>query len=288
MPLAPRSASAELPNNNDSPARAEPVTQLIMWIRSTSTVLFRRFRAPCFVACQLLMALLFVQLPAHLKAQQLRVELDAKMLVNEAEVGDPRGLIDEQREIIGPPQGQPTKSWQLNSKYWKQFPFSCYLDLGKEMNLSSLWLFDTNGTGDVAISVGAPGAWKEVATYDCGSYLKWAEIKLDVTSRYVRITRQTPGANFSEIAIYEYTKEAYEQLLAARAEQARLQAERAAALRRAREEALRRPLIELPPYGTLSLVDEIDCARPTPRTRFTSRRRTPAGCSPSWAATRAC
>ncbi len=52
------------------------------------------------------------------------------MLTNEADVGDPSGLVDEQREIIGPPAGKPTTTWELNSKYWKQFPFSAYLDLG--------------------------------------------------------------------------------------------------------------------------------------------------------------
>ena len=77
-------------------------------------------------------------------AQQLRVELKPTMLTNEAEVGDPSGLIDEQREIIGPPAGKPSSTWELNSKYWKQFPFSAYLDLGEKKNLSSLWIYDTN------------------------------------------------------------------------------------------------------------------------------------------------
>ena len=59
-----------------------------------------------------------------LTAQQVRVELQSNMLINEADVGDPSGLVDEQREIIGPPAGKPNTTWELNSKYWKQFPFS--------------------------------------------------------------------------------------------------------------------------------------------------------------------
>jgi hypothetical protein len=197
-------------------------------------------------------------LPAS--AQELRVELQPAMLVNEAEVGDPSGLVDEQRQIIGPPAGKPTTTWELNSKYWKQFPFSAYLDLGAPKNLSSLWLYDTNDKGDVVVSAGEPGKWQEVATYDCAAYLAWAEIKLDVTTRYLRITRKTPGANFSEIAVYEYSAEAYQQMLARKAEDARRESERQSALAKAREEALRRPLVEMPPYGTLSLVDEVVCA----------------------------
>lgn len=220
------------------------------------------FRSRCchavLLAAFVLAAVLSVAGPA--RAQQLRVELKPAMLTNEAQVGDPAGLIDEQREIIGPPTGKPSTTWELNSKYWKQFPFSAHLDLGAEKNLSSLWLYDTNGEGDVVISAGKPGEWKEVATYDCGLYLKWAEVKLDVRTRYLRITRQTPGANFTEIAVYEYTGEAYDALLVKRAEEARLQAERQAALKKARAEALQRPLVEMSPYGTLSLVDEIDCA----------------------------
>ncbi len=82
------------------------------------------------------------------------------------------------------------------------------------------------------ISAGEPGKWKEVATYDCGAYLAWAEVKLDVTTRYLRITRKTPGANFSEIAVYEYSQEAYQAMLARKAEEARREAERQAALKK--------------------------------------------------------
>ena len=60
-------------------------------------------------------------------------------------------------------------------------PLQRYLDLGTKKHLSSLWIYDTNGKGDVVISAGEPGKWKEVATYDCGSYLAWAEVKLDAT-----------------------------------------------------------------------------------------------------------
>ena len=61
-----------------------------------------------------------------------------------------------------------------------------------------------------------------MATYDCAAYLAWAEVKLDVTTRYLRITRKTPGANFSEIAVYEYSDEAYQEMLARKAEAAEL------------------------------------------------------------------
>ncbi len=217
-------------------------------------------RSTCVVRTILLTFVLVSAETSTGQAQQLRVELKSGMLTNEGAVGDPSGIIDEQREIIGPPQGKPATTWKLDSKHWKQAPFSAHLDLGEEKNLSSLWIYDTNNKGDVVISAGKPGAWKKVATYDCGAYLKWAEVKLNVTTRYVRITRVTPGANFAEIALYEYSEQAYRAMLLRKAELAQREAARQAALKVAREEALRRPLVDMPPYGKVSLVDEIVCA----------------------------
>lgn len=195
-------------------------------------------------------------------AQETRVDLNPRMVVNETDIGEPAGLVDEQRQIIGPPAGKPSSSWSINSKHNKKYPFSVYLDLGATKPLSRLWLFDTNGMGEVEISCGEPGRWKKVATYDCGSYLKWASVQLDVATRYVRVTKKSPGANFSEIAVYEYTPEAYKAMLARKAEEARKKAERDAAIRRAMDEMRKRPLVDLgEPFGKLYLVDEIDCSK---------------------------
>ena len=211
-----------------------------------------------------------------LQAQELRVELSPKMLANEAKLGDATSLVDEQRAIIGPPTGSPKTGWEIPSQEWKGFPYSVTLDLGEEKMLSSLWLFDTNGDGKVGISAGTPDKWREVAEYDCRAYLKWAEVRLDVQTRYLRLTRMTPGANFSEIAVYEHSKEAWQELQKQQAEAVRAAALREVAMQKAREEALRRPIVELEPYGRLSLVDEINCAAVTPTHEFTE---TPAGVS---------
>ena len=134
---------------------------------------------------------------ASATGQQVRVELTPAMVTNEAAFGDPSGMVDEQREIIGPPAGAPTMIWKVESQHNSGFPVSAHLDLGAEKKLASLWLFDTHNSGGVVISAGSPGNWTPVANYDCGSYMKWAEIKLDVINRYLRITRQTPRAKFN-------------------------------------------------------------------------------------------
>ena len=189
-------------------------------------------------------------------AQETRVELTASMIVNETDIGTPAGLVDEQRLIIGPPVGKPSTAWKINSKHNKKYPFSIYLDLGKPKPLSKLWLFDTHGKGDVEISCGEPGTWQKLATYDCGSYMKWQGIPLDVVTRYVRLTRKSPGATFTEIAVYEHTPEAYKALLARKAEAARKKALRDAALAKAMAEMKKRPLVDLgEPFGKLYLVE---------------------------------
>jgi len=191
------------------------------------------------------------------------------MIVNESDLGDPSGLVDEQRRIVGPPVGRPSRAWKINSRHNRKYPFSAYLDLGAEKKLSRLWLFDTNGTGDVEISVGQPGRWRVVATYDCGSYLKWHSIAIDAATRYVRLTRRSPGANFSEIALYEHTEQTWQAMQARKADAVRKAAERKAALARALAEMKKRPLVDLgEPLGKAYLVDEIDCARREPDHRF--------------------
>jgi len=207
-------------------------------------------------------ALLLAGLLGALNAQETRLELRPSMVVNEADVGDPGALVDEQRQIIGPPAGKPSSIWRINSQHNKTYPYSAHIDLGSEKNLSTIWLFDTHNKGDVVISAGKPGAWNKVATYDCGTYMRWISVPLDVTTRYLRLTRMTPGAQFTEIAVYEYTAEAHQAMLARKAAQAKAEAERQAALARAEAEMKKRPLIDLgPPFGRAYLVDEVDCGK---------------------------
>ena len=197
-----------------------------------------------------------------LPAQEVRLELRPDMVVNEAEVGDPAGLVDEQQCIIGPPAGKPSSIWKINSRHNKTFPYSAHVDLGAVKNLSVLWLFDTHNKGDVVISAGEPGAWRPVATYDCGKYMQWVRVPLDVSSRYLRVTRTTAGAQFTEIAVYEYSPEAYQAMLTRKAAEAKAKAEREAALAHAREEMKKRPRVDMgPPFGEVYLVDTIDCGK---------------------------
>lgn len=192
--------------------------------------------------------------------QQRRVELSPAMLTHEGKAGDASGLIDEQREIIGPPVGTPETGWSIPADGWKDFPQSIVFDLGEPRPLAALWLFDVHGQGEVVISGGEPESWVEIARYQTTAYMKWVEVPLNVETRSLRLTRMSPGAAFNEIALYEHTPKSWAAYQEQQAESARQQAAKAEALANAKAEALRRPQFDLPPYGRLSLVDEIDCA----------------------------
>ena len=179
----------------------------------------RRIVCWCAVA-----AAVFAWGTSRAPGREIRIELAPTMVRNLSEVGDPAGLVDEQKLIIGPPVGKPSSIWRIESRHNKTYPHSAYVDLGAEKHLSTLWLFDTHNKGDVVISAGKPGAWREVATYDCGRYMHWAKVPLDLTSRYLRLTRMSAGAQFTEIAIYEYTPEAYRRMLERKAAEAKAKA----------------------------------------------------------------
>ncbi len=130
-----------------------------------------------------------------LPAQQLRVELDPSMVT--AEGGDPAGLVDEQREIIGPPAGKPLSTWKLNSKYWKQFPLQRLSRPRARKSICPASGFTTPTAK--ATSRSAPvnlAQWREVATYDCAAYLAWAEVQLDVTTRVSADHANDPRSQF--------------------------------------------------------------------------------------------
>ncbi len=206
-----------------------------------------------------------------------RVRLDPSMVVNEAPHGEPQNMVDEQGDPNRPHSGEPQTAWRIPSQYWKTiFPASAYIDLGQERYLSSLWIYDTNGKGNLDISAGSPGNWTKITTYDCGAYKAWVEIPLNVHTRYLRFTRHDGGSNFQEIALYEQTVEEHAAAQAKRiaeeraaaekaAEEARQKAIRDAAIAKAQQERASRPVIDLgEPFGQVTLIDEIDVAADDP------------------------
>ena len=195
---------------------------------------------------------------------QYRLLLRPAQVTADTPGADFSGLADEQFDVGDPPTGEPAIGWKTAAGHKQQFPIRAVVDLGVETPLAVLWIYDTYNTGEVVIHAGRPGAWKEMATYDCKRFKAWEAIPLDTAARYLMLEIKSAGAIFHEVALDAYSPRGWEAVQQARAEAQRKQAERQAALKLAREEALKRPLTELPPFGTLSLVDEVLCGAADP------------------------
>ena len=220
-----------------------------------------------------LILLLFV---VQATAQERRLTLAPLMITASSELADFSGLADEQDLIGDPPHNAATNGWRIPPQHWKNAPFSATIDLGQPRNLSALWVFDTNGKGDFDIETGEPGQWQTVTNYDGRQYLRWARLPLEVTTRYLRLELKSPEANFAEIALYEFTPEAYRALLVHQTAEAKELTERKAALQQAQQEFAGRPAFDLPPFGHVKLVDEVNCAAADPGHQL---RESPAGMS---------
>ncbi len=195
---------------------------------------------------------------------QYRLTLRPEQVTSSSPHADFSGLVDEQLEAGDPPSGEPATGWKIASQHNKEFPFQATIDLGTEVPLATLWICDMNGSGDVVIHTGKPGAWQVAATYDCKRYKNWAAEPLNVTTRYLMLELKSGGAIFNEIVLDAYSARGWEAVKLAQAEAERKEAERQAALKQAKEEALKRPMVELPPFGRLSLVDEVVCGAADP------------------------
>ena len=95
------------------------------------------------------------------------------------------------------------------------------------------------------ISAGEPGQWKEVAAYDCGRIPGLGRNQAGRDHPLRADHPQDAGHQFQRDRRLRVHREAYQAMLARKAEEARREAERQAALKKAREEALRRPLVEM-------------------------------------------
>ena len=133
----------------------------------------------------------------------VKVALDASMVVNESGYGDATDMVDEQELSADPymrEKGEPVTIWSPG--YSVSYPVSAYIDLGEEKEVAMVYLRDLNATGEVTVSVGEPGNWTPVFVEDLCRYKKWSGHTVDQSSRYVRFTKHSPNANFSEVVIY--------------------------------------------------------------------------------------
>ncbi|AUX48485.1 uncharacterized protein SOCE26_100230 [Sorangium cellulosum] len=136
------------------------------------------------------------------------VKLTPVSVTKESGLGDAGMLIDEQG-IAGDPRdgtaGQPVQGWA--SGYASDMPANAYIDLGEEVDLTDVYLFDANGNNTTrndewVVSVGAPGSWTVVATEPSDRYLVWKRHTVSARTRYVRISNRVAFIGMNEVVLY--------------------------------------------------------------------------------------
>ncbi len=204
------------------------------------------------------------------------LKLTPQMLKSSSPLADFSGLIDEQEKL--PSTGKPEKGWKINSQVWNQFPFNATVDFDEPKPLNAIWIFDTFGTGEIVIEVFSAeiNKWSEIASYGCDKFMAWARIPIERISNKVRLTFKSPGAGVAEIALSQFTVKEWENIKKQREDKIIAESEREMALQKAKEELSARPWIEIPPFGLVRLVDEVNCGEENPDHLFTE---SPSGVS---------
>jgi len=126
------------------------------------------------------------------------------MVINEVAAGDAGALVDEQSAAGDPRSGRggtPEHPWQPGYRPF-DYPASAVIDLGAPYHLSAVYLYDGTGTGRLTVSAGVPFAWKPLFEDPLTAYNVWVGHDVNVNTRYLQLTFQSPGAAVNEIVLY--------------------------------------------------------------------------------------
>lgn len=146
------------------------------------------------------------------------VVLAPAMVELESGFGNPGRLVDEQDKIrLNPTTGLPDSAtsapplthWATDSRWFtpghQDIPLRGYIDLGAEYALDAVSVWKTGPTTEVGFSIGAPGDWTSVATFDGAGY-RWTSQNVDnATTRYLRVELMADASALTkvpEIAIF--------------------------------------------------------------------------------------
>ncbi len=136
--------------------------------------------------------------------QEHRILLQPDMVINESGFGKAKLLVDEQKQIGDPfaiPAKTPKTAWTAGWDAWK-YPIRAIIDLGDKFRIRRVFLYDGEGKGDVAIETGTPKEWQNLLVDPMERFQEWSDHKVDVVTRYLRITIVSPGFEMPELFLY--------------------------------------------------------------------------------------
>lgn len=134
-----------------------------------------------------------------------KILINASMVNNESGYGD-AGMIADEQTLSGDPAngagGAPVTQWHPGNTA-SLYPASAYIDLGQPVFVTRLYIRDANSTGNLIIETGLPGNWNYHCTDPCLNYNVWNQQPVNKMTRYIRFTKTTSEAKFSEVVIYK-------------------------------------------------------------------------------------
>lgn len=149
----------------------------------------------------------FINIQAYIPPTVNRIILNSTMISDLVPGGSrisPNLLVDEQTLDPYFNEHPSSKSW-VPLKRATSGEFSVIIDLGEEYYIDHAMLHDMRNAADLEISIGTPGNWTNIATYNTSSFRIWSEIEMKHTTRYLLLTmNNTIDAQINEIALYGY------------------------------------------------------------------------------------
>jgi hypothetical protein len=144
-------------------------------------------------------------------SQADRIRLDPDMLINLSGQRPAVELVDEQ-DLAGDPRAgdaSPAKTsysngW-INAKLY--YPLSIVIDLGSIHDLTDVCFFDMEGNGRLTVDARQDDAWNPLFVDDLKEYRRWSSHKAVASTRYLRLTFESPSALIGEVLLYGTARE---------------------------------------------------------------------------------
>ncbi len=140
---------------------------------------------------------------SFLQAQITKVTLYPYLVTNVSGLGNAGLMVDEQ-DLSGDPlngnKGAPVTLWQ--SSYSAVYPIRAIIDLGSEMLVTNIFIYDSYNYANLTFDYGTPENWYNLFTDPLMGWKTWNRHDVNVTTRYLRISKQSPNVGFNEIIVY--------------------------------------------------------------------------------------
>jgi len=135
-----------------------------------------------------------------------RIPLSQDMLINLSGQRPAVELVDEQDLAGDPRKGGARQPKTIYSNGWINaklyYPLSIAIDLGVTHDLTDICYFDVEDQGALSVDYRDDQAWKPMFSGPLSQYRRWVSREIAVTTRYLRLTFESPSSLIAEFMLY--------------------------------------------------------------------------------------